>query len=1004
MIQLRQEESERIKMKNIIIKGAREHNLKNITVQLPRDKFIVITGVSGSGKSTLAFDTIYAEGQRRYVESLSAYARQFLGLMNKPDVDSIEGLSPAISIEQKTTSKNPRSTVGTVTEIYDYMRLLFARVGTPYCPVHNIIIESQSPDKIADSISKEYEGIVTILAPIVRQKKGTYQQLFRELNGEGFTRVRVNGEIYRIDDKIVLDRYKKHDIEVVIDRINPVEDRSRLFEACEIALEKAEGLLIAVDSEGRTHLYSSNMSCPVCDMAFEELQPRMFSFNSPFGACEACNGLGIKMEFDPNLIIPDQTLCLADGAVALYRNYLDSFRSQHLAAVAKHFGFDIFTPLVALSEKQYKALMNGSDERIHFSMSMKNGDAQWSHKGIWEGLLPQSERLYSQTKSEYRRKELEKFMQVRLCPRCEGKRLKEKVLAVKLGNKSIVDVTDLSIVECIHFFETLELSEKKEEIAKQVLKEIHSRLGFLKHVGLGYLTLSRSAGTLSGGEAQRIRLATQIGSNLMGVLYVLDEPSIGLHQRDNELLIQTLRTLRDLGNTLIVVEHDEDTIRAADHVLDIGPGAGVHGGYVVAEGTPEEIEKNPESLTGQYLSGERQINVPALRRRSDAFIRLKGCRANNLKNIDVNIPIGILTVVTGVSGSGKSTLIYDTLYKALMKKIYNSSVTPGNYENLNFDSEIDKVIVIDQSPIGRTPRSNPATYTKVFDAIRQAFAETKESRIRGYKSGRFSFNVKGGRCEACQGDGLIKIEMNFLPDVYIECEECKGTRYNRETLEVKYRNKSIAEVLDMTVEEASEHFKNIPGIKGKLDTLTRVGLGYIKLGQSSITLSGGEAQRIKLTRELSKKGTGMTIYLLDEPTTGLHFHDVQKLISVLNGLVAKKNTVVIIEHNLDVIKSADYIIDLGPEGGNAGGEIIATGTPEEVSVVKESHTACFLATRLSRGASDLKILGSEAIEAISEEECPFDTDSEEFEDNINEKSKGFEEESQEFKHRAAKVL
>ena len=991
-------------MKNIIIKGAREHNLKNITVQLPRDKFIVITGVSGSGKSTLAFDTIYAEGQRRYVESLSAYARQFLGLMNKPDVDSIEGLSPAISIEQKTTSKNPRSTVGTVTEIYDYMRLLFARVGTPYCPVHNIIIESQSPDKIADSISKEYEGIVTILAPIVRQKKGTYQQLFRELNGEGFTRVRVNGEIYRIDDKIVLDRYKKHDIEVVIDRINPVEDRSRLFEACEIALEKAEGLLIAVDSEGRTHLYSSNMSCPVCDMAFEELQPRMFSFNSPFGACEACNGLGIKMEFDPDLIIPDKTLCLADGAVALYRNYLDSFRSQHLAAVAKHFGFDIFTPLVALSEEQYKGLMNGSDERIHFSMSMKNGDAQWSHKGTWEGLLPQSERLYNQTKSEYRRKELEKFMQVRLCPRCEGKRLKEKVLAVKLGNKSIVDVTDLSIVECIHFFETLELSEKKEEIAKQVLKEIHSRLGFLKHVGLGYLTLSRSAGTLSGGEAQRIRLATQIGSNLMGVLYVLDEPSIGLHQRDNELLIQTLQTLRDLGNTLIVVEHDEDTIRAADHVLDIGPGAGIHGGYLVAEGTPEEIEKNPESLTGQYLSGERHINVPALRRRSDAFIRLKGCRANNLNNIDVNIPIGILTVVTGVSGSGKSTLIYDTLYKALMKKIYNSSVTPGNYENLNFDSEIDKVIVIDQSPIGRTPRSNPATYTKVFDAIRQAFAETKESRIRGYKSGRFSFNVKGGRCEACQGDGLIKIEMNFLPDVYIECEECKGTRYNRETLEVKYRSKSIAEVLDMTVEEASEHFKNIPGIKGKLDTLTRVGLGYIKLGQSSTTLSGGEAQRIKLTRELSKKGTGMTIYLLDEPTTGLHFHDVQKLISVLNGLVAKKNTVVIIEHNLDVIKSADYIIDLGPEGGNAGGEIIATGTPEEVSVVKESHTACFLATRLSRGASELKILGSEAIEAISEEEYPFDTYSEEFEDDINENSKGFEEKSQEFKHRAAKVL
>jgi excinuclease ABC subunit A len=991
-------------MKNIVIKGAREHNLKNITVKLPRDRFIVITGVSGSGKSTLAFDTIYAEGQRRYVESLSAYARQFLGLMNKPDVDSIEGLSPAISIEQKTTSKNPRSTVGTVTEIYDYMRLLFARVGTPYCPVHNIKIESQSPDKIADSIRKEYEGIVTILAPIIRQKKGTYQQLLRELNDEGFTRVRVNGEIYRTDEEIILDRYKKHDIEVVVDRMNPVEDRSRLFEACEIALEKAEGLLIAIDSEGRAHLYSSNMSCPVCDMAFEELQPRMFSFNSPFGACEACNGLGIKMEFDPDLIIPDHTLCLADGAVALYRNYLDSFRSQHLAAVAKHFGFDIFTQLSTLSEKQYKALMYGSDERINFSMSMKNGDAQWSHKGTWEGLLPQAERLYSKTKSEYRRKELEKFMQVRICPKCEGRRLKEKVLAVKLGNKSIVDATDLSIVECIRFFETMKLSEKEEEIAKQVLKEIHSRLGFLKHVGLGYLTLSRSAGTLSGGEAQRIRLATQIGSNLMGVLYVLDEPSIGLHQRDNELLIQTLRTLRNLGNTLIVVEHDEDTIRAADHVLDIGPGAGIHGGYIVAEGTPEEIEQNPDSLTGKYLSGERRIKVPALRRQSDSFIRLKGCRANNLKNIDVNIPIGIFTVVTGVSGSGKSTLIYDTLYKALMKKIYNSSITPGNYDNLIFDSEIDKVIVIDQSPIGRTPRSNPATYTKIFDAIRQVFAETKEAKIRGYKSGRFSFNVKGGRCEGCQGDGLIKIEMNFLPDVYIECEECKGTRYNRETLEVKYRSKSIAEVLDMTVEEASEHFKNIPGIKSKLDTLTRVGLGYIKLGQSSTTLSGGEAQRIKLTRELSKKSTGMTIYLLDEPTTGLHFHDVQKLISVLNNLVAKKNTVVVIEHNLDVIKSADYVIDLGPEGGNAGGEIIATGTPEEVSGVNESHTACFLATRLSREVSDLKILRSEAIETISEEEDSFDTYFEEFEDDINENSKGFEEKSQEFKHRAAKVL
>jgi len=747
---------------------------------------------------------------------------------------------------------------------------------------------------------------------------------------------------------------------VVIDRLDPAEDRSRLVEACESALKKAEGLLIAVDSDGKDHLYSSNMACPVCGMAFEELQPRMFSFNSPFGACEACNGLGFKMELDPDLIIPDKSLCIADGAVALYRNYLDGYRSQHLAAVAKHFGFDIFTPVEALSEKQYNALIYGSDERIHFNMSMKNGDAQWSHKGAWEGLLPQSERLYNQTKSEYRRKELEKFMQVRPCPKCEGRRLKEKVLAVKLSGKSIVETTDLSIIQCIQFFEKMALSEKEREIAKQVLKEIRSRLGFLEHVGLGYLTLSRSAGTLSGGEAQRIRLATQIGSNLMGVLYVLDEPSIGLHQRDNERLIQTLQTLRDLGNTLLVVEHDEDTIRAADYVLDIGPGAGIHGGYVVAEGTPAEIERNPESLTGKYLSGEKQIKPPALRRQSDAFIRLKGCRANNLKDIDVNVPIGLFTVITGVSGSGKSTLIYDTLYKALMKKINKSNVTPGEYDELVFDSELDKVIVIDQSPIGRTPRSNPVTYTKVFDAIRQVFAETKEAKIRGYKTGRFSFNVKGGRCEACQGDGLIKIEMNFLPDVYIECEECKGTRYNRETLEVKYRGKSISEVLDMTVEEAAEHFENVPAIKGKLDTLTRVGLGYIKLGQSSTTLSGGEAQRIKLTRELSKKGTGKTIYLLDEPTTGLHFHDVKKLISVLNGLVAKGNTVVVIEHNLDVIKSADHVIDLGPEGGNAGGDIVATGTPEEIALVPESYTGHFLAPRLSGGGNSYLGLGSTA--------------------------------------------
>ena len=959
-------------MKNIIIKGAREHNLKNITLELPRDKFIVVTGVSGSGKSTLAFDTIYAEGQRRYVESLSAYARQFLGQMDKPEVDSIEGLSPAISIEQKTTSKNPRSTVGTVTEIYDYLRLLFARIGVPHCPVHNIRIESQTPERIADGIFTEAEGPVTILAPIVRQKKGTYGQLFRDLNSEGFARVRVNGEIRRTDEEIALDRYRKHDIQIVVDRLDPGKDRSRLVEACENALKRAEGLLIALDSAGREQLYSSNMACPVCGMAFEELQPRMFSFNSPFGACEACNGLGIRMEFDPDLIIPDKELCIAEGAVALYRNAIDGWRGQHLAAVAKHFGFDVLTPLKDLTEDQYNALMYGSDERIQFHMSMKNGDAYWSHHASWEGLIPQSKRLYSQTMSDYRREELEKFMKVISCPKCLGRRLKEKVMGVRIAEKSIVDVTDLSVADGSRFFGDLEqqLSRREQEIARQILKEIRSRLGFLEHVGLAYLTLSRTAGTLSGGEAQRIRLATQIGSNLMGVLYVLDEPSIGLHQRDNARLIQTLKELRDLGNTLIVVEHDEETIRSADHVLDIGPGAGIHGGWVVAEGAPEDIEKNPASLTGQYLSGKKKIEVPAARRSSSSFIRLRGCRENNLKNIDVDVPEGVFTVVTGVSGSGKSTLIYDTLYRALMKKIYRSSEPPGEHDQLSFDSEVDKVIVIDQSPIGRTPRSNTATYTKVFDPIRQAFAETKEARARGYKAGRFSFNLKGGRCEACQGDGLIKIEMNFLPDVYIECEECKGTRYNRETLEVKYKGRSIAEILDMTVEEACQHFQNLTAIRSKLETLARVGLGYIKLGQSSTTLSGGEAQRIKLTRELSKKATGRTVYLLDEPTTGLHFDDVKKLIAVLNDLVDRGNTVVVIEHNLEVVKSADHIIDLGPEGGDAGGRIVAAGTPEEVAGVEESHTGKFLRDRLfsEKGGAKVAAAGKARIKVRTNRE------------------------------------
>jgi excinuclease ABC subunit A len=924
-------------LKNIKIKGAREHNLKNINVELPRDKLTVITGISGSGKSTLAFDTIYAEGHRRYVESLSSYARQFLGLMSKPDVDSIEGLSPAISIEQKTTSKNPRSTVGTITEIYDYLRLLFARIGVPYCPEHGIIIESQSPAKIAENISKELVGMIIILSPIVRQKKGTYEQLFKDLNEEGYSRVRVNKTIYKTDEEIQLERYKKHDIEIVVDRLD-VRDRSRLAEACENAVNRSDGLILVLDDNDAEHTYSSKMTCPKCGIYFEELQPRMFSFNSPFGACEVCHGLGIKMEFGEHLIIPDEGKCIVDGAIALYKNMRDGWRVHYLGGVAKHFGFDIFTPIKDLTRKQYDVLMYGSLEKVSFNMTAKNGDTQWSGKGAWEGLIPQSERLYKQTESDYRRKELEKFMIISPCPACSGKRLKSKVLSVKIADRSIIDITDMSIKECIVFFKTLILSKKQDEIARQILKEIKARLDFLDRVGLNYLTLSRSTGTLSGGEAQRIRLATQIGSNLMGVVYILDEPSIGLHQRDNKKLIDTLYRLRDLGNTLIVVEHDEETIRHADYVIDMGPGAGLHGGEIVAEGTPEEIENHPASLTGKYLSKKLQIELPERRRRSDSYIHINGCCEHNLKDVDVKIPIGVLTLITGVSGSGKSTLIYEILYKALMKKLHQSRIIPGKHHSIKFDDKIDKVVVIDQSPIGRTPRSNPATYTKVFDEIRKIFAQTSEAKRRGYKPGRFSFNVKGGRCEACRGDGVIKIEMHFLPDIYIECEECKGKRYNRETLEVTYKGKTVADVLDMSVEEALDIFQNIPFIRKKLETLSQVGLDYIKLGQGSTTLSGGEAQRIKLTRELSKKSTGRTIYLLDEPTTGLHFHDVKKLIDVLNDLVDKRNTVVVIEHNLEVIKSADYLIDLGPEGGDLGGEVVACGTPEEVSQNKRSYT------------------------------------------------------------------
>jgi excinuclease ABC subunit A len=928
-------------LKNIKIKGAREHNLKNINLELPRDNFIVITGLSGSGKSTLAFDTIYAEGQRRYVESLSAYARQFLGLMNKPDVDSIEGLSPAISIEQRTTSKNPRSTVGTITEIYDYLRLLYARVGTPFCPEHNLKIESQSPQKIAKRVDKDFSGMITILSPIIRQKKGTYEQLFKDLNKDGYTRIRVDKAIYRTDEEIKLDRYKKHDIEIVMDRFDK-KDNTRLVEAVENALAKSDGLLIVLDKKNNEIIYSSKMACPKCGMVFEELQPRMFSFNSPFGACEKCHGLGIKMDFDPDLIIPNKTLSMADGAIKLYRNMLDGWRIKYLGSVAKHYGFDIFTPIFELDDDQYNILMYGSNEKINFNMTSSSGDAQWSGRGVWEGLIPQSERLYKQTESEYRRRELERFMRITPCPVCEGKRLKKKVLSVKISDKSIIDITDMSIKKSIIFFKTLILSKKQEEIAWQILKEIKARLDFLDKVGLNYLTLSRNAGSLSGGEAQRIRLATQIGSNLTGVLYILDEPSIGLHQRDNKKLIDTLYKLRDIGNTLLVVEHDEETIRNADYVVDLGPGAGLHGGKIVAKGTPDEIEKNTRSLTGKYLSGKMKIQLPDNRRESDKFIHIIGCKEHNLKDIDVHVPIGVLTLITGVSGSGKSTLVYDIFYRGLMRILHDSKQNPGAHDTIEFDRRVDKVIVIDQSPIGKTPRSNPATYTKIFDEIRKLFSQTPEAKRRGYRPGRFSFNVKGGRCEACQGDGLIKIEMNFLPDIYIECEECKGTRYNNETLEVKFKGKSIAEVLSMSVEESLDLFKNIPKIKRKLETLSQVGLEYIKLGQSSTTLSGGEAQRIKLTRELSKKSTGQTIYLLDEPTTGLHFHDVKKLIDVLNNLVDKGNTVVVIEHNPDVIKSADYIIDLGPEGGDLGGEVVASGTPEEVANNPKSYTGQIL--------------------------------------------------------------
>lgn len=929
-------------VQDIVIKGAREHNLKNISLTLPRDKCIVITGLSGSGKSTLAFDTLYAEGQRRYVESLSSYARQFLGLMDKPDVDSIEGLSPAISIEQKTTSKNPRSTVGTVTEIYDYLRLLFARIGTIHCPKCQREITGQTPDQITDNILARFDGEkIQVLASVIRKKKGTYEKLIYDIRQKGFARVRINNQIISSDENPKLDRYKQHTIEIVIDRFqNP--ERSRLQEAVESALREGKGLAMVLDERGKEHVFSAKTACPKCDISFEEIQPRLFSFNSPFGACPACHGLGIKQEFDPELVLPDKSKAFIDGGVAPWGNHVDGWRYQQLGSAARHFKIDLTKPISSISGDHLKILLYGSEERIKYSYMSKTGDSSYSGYGEFEGIIPQLDRIYKETESDWRRDELERFMHVSACPLCKGRRLKPEALAVKIANKSIMEVTELSVSAELEFFRGISLSQTQTLIAKTVIKEVLARLSFLENVGIGYLTLSRSAGTLSGGEAQRIRLATQIGSNLTGVMYILDEPSIGLHQRDNAKLISTLHRLRDLGNTVIVVEHDAETIENSDWVVDLGPGAGIFGGSIVAQGTPGAIKKNRDSLTGKYLSGRLTIASPKNRRGSTRFITIKGPTENNLKGMDVSFPVGVFTCVTGVSGSGKSTLVSDILHKALMKRLHNSKDQPGKHNGLVCDKEVEKVIVIDQSPIGRTPRSNPATYTKLFDEIRCLFSATKEAKLRGYKEGRFSFNVKGGRCENCQGDGLIKIEMNFLPDVYISCEECKGERYNKETLAITFKGKTIAEVLGMSVDEALIFFDAIPLVKRRLQTLWDVGLSYIKLGQSSTTLSGGEAQRIKLTRELAKTARGHTVYLLDEPTTGLHFDDVKKLLAVLNRLVDKSNSVIVIEHNVDVIKTADWIIDLGPEGGDAGGYIVAQGSPEHVAKNSKSYTGMYL--------------------------------------------------------------
>ena len=950
---------------SIFVKGAREHNLKNIDVEMPRNKLIVITGLSGSGKSTLAFDTIYAEGQRRYVESLSAYARQFLALMKKPDVDSIEGLSPAISIEQKSTSKNPRSTVGTVTEIYDYLRLLFARVGTHHCPKCGSSIRPQSPENITSLVMTEKGKKLVFLAPVIRGMKGTHEQILDDLKKEGYTRIRVDQKIYDSDmvkEQVTLVRYEKHWIEAVIDTVKiDDEERSRIAEAVEQALRLGKGTMILIDAEnfdtGKTRelerfqgetLYSTFGACPNHpEIVFESLEPRMFSFNSPYGACPTCHGLGEIKDVSADLIIPDKGKSIMDGALRVYGRMDLTWRAQQLALVGKKHGFDLFTPISQFTEKQLDVLLYGDKEP--YSGNWSNGANMWMRNG-WEGVIPQTMRLYQQTESEWRKEGIEKFMKSHVCNTCKGKRLRPVVLAVRILDKSIIDITDLSIEKAVDFFNNLHsrFNEREIAIAKQVLKEISERLSFLKNVGLGYISLSRAARTLSSGEAQRIRLATQIGSNLMGVLYILDEPSIGLHQRDNTKLISTLHRLRDLGNTLIVVEHDEETILSADHIVDLGPGAGVHGGHVVSEGPPSEIMTNKKSLTGRYLSGELKIEVPSGRTKPVGYIKVEGAEENNLKRLESYLPLGVLCGITGVSGSGKSTLMNLTVMPALKQMFGERVEKVGKYSNIEVPPFVENVVVIDQDPIGRTPRSNPATYTKLFDHVRKLFASTKEARAHGYAPGRFSFNVRGGRCETCHGNGVLRISMNFLPDVYVQCDECHGKRYNKETLNVVYKGKNIAEVLDMTVEEAADFFKNIPIVSHKLQTLMDVGLGYIKLGQSSTTLSGGESQRIKITRELSKRKSGHVVYMLDEPTTGLHFDDTKRLIRVLNRLVKKGNTVFVIEHNLDVVKSCDYLIDLGPEGGEAGGEIVAKGTPEEISENDKSYTGKFLKRMLSK--------------------------------------------------------